>query len=477
MDLTSLKAWELKEKLLSREISSVEIVKAHLDRIEKVDEEINAFISLNENAIKDAENIDNRLSNGEELGSIAGLPIALKDNIVTKNLRTTCGSKMLENFIPPYDAHVVDTIRQKGGIIIGKTNLDEFAMGGSTETSYFGNTKKPLDTNLVPGGSSGGSAAAIAANLAPLALGTDTGGSIRQPASFCGVVGIKPSYGLVSRYGVVSMANSLDQVGVLGRDIRDSLLMLNGIKGYDKRDSTSSIKSNDNIAIDDNMDNLKGMKIAVPKEYIEFAPKNKDIQKKLEEAIEVFEKAGAIIDYVSLPHLKHAIQTYMIMATAEISSNLSRFDGIIFGHRANNYESLDELYTNSRSEGFGDEVKRRIMMGTYSLSSEHADSYKKAAKVRTLIKEDFDKVYRDYDVVISLASPVLPFEFNLMKEDPIEMYKQSLYTVAVNIAGLCAMSIPMGFVDNLPVGLQIIGDRFREDKMIRAGLGFEKAVI
>lgn len=477
MDLTSLKAWELKEKLLSREISSVEIVKAHLDKIEKNNKEINAFISLNENALQDAEDIDKRLNNGETLGDLAGLPIALKDNIVTKNLRTTCGSKMLENFIPPYDAYVVERIRQGGGIIIGKTNLDEFAMGGSTETSYFGSTKNPLNTNLVAGGSSGGSAAAVAANMVPLALGTDTGGSIRQPASFCGLVGIKPSYGMVSRYGVVSMANTLDQVGVFGRDIKDSLLMLNGIKGYDKKDSTSFHKSNDDIAVNYNMDHLKGMKIGIPKEYIDFAPKNKEIQRKFEEAIEIFEKSGAIIDYVSIPHLEHAIQTYMIISTAEISSNLSRFDGIAFGHRAEDYENLDELYINSRTEAFGDEVKRRIMMGTYALSSEHADNYKKATKVRTLIKEDFDKVYRDYDVVISLTSPVLPFEFNLIERDPIEMYKQSLYTVAANVAGLCAMSLPMGLVDDLPVGLQIIGDRFREDKMIRAGLGFEKAVI
>lgn len=478
MDLTSLKAWELNEKLISKEISSVEIVKAHLDRIEKVDKDIHAFITINEDAVKDAEEVDRRISEGEKIGALAGIPIGLKDNIVTKNLRTTCGSKMLEDFIPPYDAHIVDRIRQEGGIIIGKTNLDEFAMGASTETSYFGSTKNPINTELVPGGSSGGSAAAVAANLVPLTLGTDTGGSVRQPASFCNVVGIKPTYGMVSRYGVVSMANTLDQVGVFGRDIKDALLMLDEIKGYDQRDSTSSLRANDDISIGQNMDYLKGMKVAIPKEYIEFAPKDKRIQEKFEASIALFKNAGAIIDYVSLPHLKYAIETYMIIVTSEVSSNLSRFDGIRYGHRAKNYETLDELYINTRTEGFGDEVKRRIMMGTYSLSSEHADIYyKKATKVRTLIKEDFDKVFKDHDIVLSLTSPVVPFRFNLIEKDPVEMYKQSLYNVAVNIAGLCAMSIPMGFVDNLPVGLQIIGDRFREDNMIRAGLGFEKAVL
>lgn len=478
MDLTSLKAWELKEKLNSKEISSVEIVRAHLDKIEKMDEEINAFISLNENAIKDAEVIDRKIKNGEKLGALAGIPIGLKDNIITKDLRTTCGSKMLEDFIPPYDAYVVDRIREEGGIIIGKTNLDEFAMGGSTETSYFGPTKNPINKNLVPGGSSGGSAAAVASNFAPLTLGTDTGGSVRQPASFCNVVGIKPSYGMISRYGVVSMANTLDQVGVFGRDVKDSLLMLNAIKGYDKRDSTSSEKSNNEISIEKNMDHLKDMKVAIPKEYMEFAPKNKEIQSKFEKTIEIFEKEGAIIDYVSMPHLKYATETYMIITNSEISSNLSRFDGIRFGHRTKDYETLDELYINSRTEGFGDEVKRRIMMGTYSLSSENADRfYKKALKVRTLIIEDYNKIFKDHDIILSLASPVLPFKFNLYNDDPVEVFKQSLYNVGVNLAGLCAMSVPMGFVDELPVGLQIIGNRFREDTMIKAGLGFEKAVL
>ena len=478
MDISRLKAREIRKKLMSKEISSVEIVKAYLDRIEKMDGDINAFISLNDHALKEAEAIDKKIKNGQEIGSLGGLPIAIKDNIVTKNLRTTCGSKMLENFIPPYDAHVVTRIKEQGGIIIGKTNLDEFSMGSSTESSYFGPTRNPLNRDLVPGGSSGGSAAAVAAGFAPLSLASDTGGSIRQPASFCNLVGIKPSYGMVSRYGMVPMAHTLDQVGVMAKDIEDALLMLNGVKGYDKRDSTSSKRSDEDILIGSNLDQLKGLKVAIPKEYMENLPKNKDVQAKFEEAIEIFNKAGAIVDYVSIPHLKYATETYMVIVSSEVSSNLSRFDGIRYGHRAKEYETLDELYINSRSQGFGEDVKRRIMMGTYSLSSDHGhDYYNQAAKVRTLIKEDFDKIFKDYDVVLSLSTPRLPFEFNLIEKDPTENYKQSLYNVAVNLAGLCGMSLPMGFVDDLPIGLQIIGDRFREDNMIKAGLGFEKAVL
>lgn len=478
MDLTSLKAWELKEKLIAKEVSSLEIAKAHLDRIEKMDDDINAFISLSDRVMEDAKLVDDKIKNGEKLGVLAGIPIGIKDNIVTKDLRTTCGSKMLENFIPPYDAHVVERIKAEDGIIIGKNNLDEFAMGGSTETSYFGPSKNPLNTELVPGGSSGGSAAAVAANFVSLSLGTDTGGSIRNPAGFCNLVGIKPSYGMVSRYGLVSMANTLDQIGVLGRDVRDSLLMLNAIKGYDRRDSTSSMKSNDEISIDLNDAKLEGMKVAIPKEFIEYAPKNKAIQDKFEESIEIFKNAGASIEYVSLPHLKYSIETYLITVTSEISSNMSRFDGIAYGYRSENYETLDELYINSRTEGLGDEVKKRIMMGTYFLSSTHAEEYyNKSKKVRALIMEDFDRIFKEFDLVLSLTSPELPYKFNILEKDPIEMFKQNLYNVGVNLAGLCSMSVPMGMVDNLPVGLQIIGDRFGEDKMIRAGLGFEKAVL
>ncbi len=481
MDITSLKAWEMKEKILNKEISSRELLEAHIKKIEEVEPEINAFITLNkEEALKEAERIDEKIKNNEELGLLAGLPIGIKDNIATKNLRTTCASKILENFIPPYNATVIEKIKANDGIVIGKTNLDEFAMGGSTETSYFGPTKNPINKNMVPGGSSGGSAAAVGANEVPLALGTDTGGSVRQPASFCGVVGLKPTYGMISRYGVIPMANTLDQVGVFGRDVKDALLMLNAVTGYDMKDSTSSKKSDLPISIDLNerINYLEGMTVAIPKEYIELGPSNKEVQAQFDNALKVFENSGAKIEIVSLPHLEYALETYYIIMSCEVSSNMSRYDGIRFGHRAEEYNTLDELYKNTRTEGFGEEVKRRIMVGTYALSKGLAEeSYKKALKVRTLIKQDFDRVFANHDIILSLASPILPYEFNSVINDPIEMYKADLYTVPVNLAGLCSMSVPMGTVDGLPVGLQIIGDRFKDANVIKAGLGYERAVL
>lgn len=483
MDITSLKAWEMKDKLFNKEISSREIIQAHIKKIEEMEPSINAFITLDkENALKGADEIDGKIARGERLEVLAGLPIGLKDNIVTKGLRTTCASKMLENFMPPYDATVVENIKKHDGIIIGKTNMDEFAMGGSTETSYFGKTRNPVNNKVVPGGSSGGSAAAVGAGEVPLALGSDTGGSVRQPASYCGVVGIKPTYGVVSRYGVVSMANSLDQVGTFGRDVRDAVLMLNAVKGYDRKDSTSARKLISAYLIDNDSSNdlkfLKDLKVALPKEYLELKSSNKEIQALFDRSVKLFEDNGAKIEYISLPHLKYALETYYIVMTSEVSSNLARFDGIRFGHRAKEYNTVNELYTNSRTEGFGEEVKRRIMTGTYSLSAGYADEhYKKALKVRTLIKEDYDKAFNDHDVILSLTSPILPFEFDSIINDPVEMYKSDLYTVPVNIAGLPSMSLPMGKVDGLPVGLQITGDRFMEEKIIKAALGFEKAVL
>lgn len=483
VDITSLKAWEMKDKLFNKEISSREIIEAHIKKIEESEPSIHAFISLDkENALKKADEIDGKIARGERLEVLAGLPVGLKDNIVTKGLRTTCASKMLENFIPPYDATVVENIRKNDGIIIGKTNMDEFAMGSSTETSYFGKTRNPVNTKVVPGGSSGGSAAAVGAGEVPIALGSDTGGSVRQPASYCGVVGIKPTYGVVSRYGVVSMANTLDQVGTFGRDVRDAVLMLNAVKGYDRKDSTSARKVIPAYLIDNDSSNdlkfLKDLKVALPKEYQELKSSNKDVQALFERSVKLFEDNGAKIEYISLPHLKYALETYYIVMTSEVSSNLARFDGIRYGHRTKDYKTVNELYTNSRTEGFGEEVKRRIMTGTYSLSAGYADEhYKKALKVRTLIKEDYDKAFKDYDIILSLTSPILPFEFDSIINDPVEMYKADLYTVPVNIAGLCSLSLPMGKVDGLPVGLQITGDRFMEEKIIKAALGFEKAVL
>lgn len=484
MDITSLKAWEMKEKIVNKEISSRELIEAHIKKIEEVEPNINAFITVDKDgALKEADRIDGKIKNNEEIGILAGLPIGIKDNIVTKGLRTTCASKMLENFIPPYNATVIEKIKSNDGIVLGKTNMDEFAMGGSTETSYFGPTKNPINNKVVPGGSSGGSAAAVGANEVALALGSDTGGSVRQPASYCGVVGLKPTYGMISRFGVVPMANTLDQVGVFGRDVKDAVLMLNAVTGYDKRDSTSSKRANSGVLFgnsksDKDVNYLEGMTVALPKEYIELGTSNKQIQALFDEAIEVFRKSGAKIEFISLPNLKYALETYYIIMTSEVSSNLARFDGIRFGHRAEKYETLTELYTNSRTEGFGEEVKRRIMTGTYSLSAGYADEhYKKALKVRTLIKQDYDKAFANHDIILSLTSPILPYEFNSMINDPVEMYKADLYTVPVNIAGLCSMSVPMGTVDGLPVGLQITGDRFKEANIIKAGLGYERAVL
>ena len=386
---------------------------------------------------------------------------------------------MLENFIPPYDATVVNRIKDADGIIIGKTNMDEFAMGSSTETSFFGATKNPIDLERVPGGSSGGSAAAVKSGEVALALGTDTGGSIRQPASYCDIVGIKPSYGIVSRYGTVAMANTLDQVGVFGRDVKDAVLMLSSITGYDKKDSTSFNNPEGTIIFGSfpkeiDYDNyLKGMKIALPKEIFDNDI-DKDIKKQINKGINVLSSLGAEIEEISLPHLEYGLAAYYIISTAEISSNLARFDGVRYGYRAKEYKTLDELYINTRTEAFGEEVKRRIMLGTYLLSKGYdRDHYKKALKVRTLIKDDFDKAFSKYDVILSPTSPILPFKIGEKINDPLSMYLSDLFTVPVNLAGLCAMSMPCGYVEGLPVGIQLIGDRFKEANIIKAGIALE----
>jgi aspartyl-tRNA(Asn)/glutamyl-tRNA(Gln) amidotransferase subunit A len=355
--------------------------------------------------------------------------------------------------------------------------MDEFAMGGSTETSYFGITRNPRNLEVVPGGSSGGSAAAVASGEAALALGSDTGGSVRQPASYCGVVGIKPTYGMVSRYGVVPMSNSLDQVGTFGRDVSDAYLLLKAIAGFDPLDATSSKRSGIGFSLEGE-DFLKGLKVALPIEYRDLKFSNfEGIQRLYDDAVKVFENAGAKIDYVSLPYLKYALETYYIISTSEVSTNLSRFDGIRYGHRTDDYETLDELYTRSRTEGFGEEAKRRIMMGTYALSAGYQEEhYKKALKVRTLIKQDYEKTYEKYDVILSLASPILPFKLNSLVNSPVEMYMSDLFTVPINLAGLVSMCVPMGDVGGLPVGMQITGKRFGEETVIKAGLGYERAV-
>jgi aspartyl-tRNA(Asn)/glutamyl-tRNA(Gln) amidotransferase subunit A len=474
MDIIKLSAREMRKKLKLKEISSRDIVEAHLNRIGEMENKINAFITLTEEeALKAADRVDEKIKNGEELGPLAGIPIGIKDNIMTNGIRTTCASKMLENFIPPYDATVVEKIKKADGIILGKSNMDEFAMGSSTETSYFGPTKNPMDLERVPGGSSGGSAAAVRAHEVALSLGSDTGGSIRQPASFCGVVGIKPTYGLVSRYGLASMANSLDQIGVLGRDVLDAALMLGVISGYDVKDSTS-MDIEDIDYLEGLVKDIKGMKIGLPKEYFDLKV-DSAIKEKITRAIRIFETLGAEIEEISLPNTIYGLATYHIISTSEISSNMARYDGIRYGYRGKDYETLDELYINTRSEAFGEEVKRRIMMGTYSLSSGYADEYyKKALKVRTLIKNDFDKAFEKYDIILSPTSPILPFKLEEKSNDPLAMYNSDIFTASVNLAGLCAISIPCGYVEGLPVGLQIIGDRFKELNILKAAYAFEK---
>lgn len=448
MDLTKLSAIELEEKLRSKEVSSEEIVNSHLDKIKETEDSIEAFISITkEEALQTAKEVDRKIANGEKLGALAGIPIGVKDNIVTKGIKTTCGSKMLANFISPYDATVIEKIKSEDGIIIGKTNMDEFAMGSSTETSYFKTTKNPCDLDRVPGGSSGGSAAAVASNQVPLSLGSETGGSIREPASFCGVVGIKPTYGLVSRYGLIAFASSLDQIGTFGRNVSDAALLLNTISGFDKRDSTSQSKKNVDYA-KSTIEGIKGMKLALPREYFGEGIDNK-VKENVLKAVSSLEKLGAKVEEISLPYTKYALSCYYLISTAEASSNLARFDGIRYGYRAEDYNDLEELYIKSRSEAFGDEVKRRIMLGTFALSSGYYDKYyDKAQKVRTLIKNDFDNTFNKFDAIISPTAPTVAFKIGEKLGNPLSMYMSDILTVSVNLAGVCAISVPCGDVDD-----------------------------
>src|SRR5699024_2222075 len=408
MDVINLKAWEMKERLLNKEISSREIIEAHISKIDEVENDINAFISIDKDkALKEADAIDEKIKNNEELGSLAGIPIGVKDNIITRDFKTTAGSKMLENFKAPYDSTVVERINKNNGIIIGKTNLDEFAMGVSGQISHYGPTKNPLDTNKVPGGSSGGSAAALAAKEVALSIGSDTGGSNRMPASFCGVVGIKPTQGLVSRYGLISVSDRMDQIGVFGRDVRDAVLMLNTISGHDKKDITTT-KNNTRLDIE-SMSSVKGMKIALPKEYFEISM-NPKVREEIEKSIELFKDGGAIVKEVSLPILKYAVDAFYIIIHSDFSSNMARFDGIRYGHRSKDYEDLDELYINSRTEGFSAEIRKRILFGTYLLSgSRGKEYYSKALKLRAKLIEEFNKLFVDFDVILSPTVEDLPY--------------------------------------------------------------------
>ena len=476
MELYEYTVHELMDKLEKKEITISELTKAYVDRINEKEKDVEAFVTtLTDEAISKSQKIEEMVKNGEINSRFAGIPIGIKDNMCTKGVKTTCSSKMLENFIAPYDATVIEKLNNEGIISLGKLNMDEFAMGASTEYSAFKKTKNPWNLNTVPGGSSGGSAAAVAANLVPWALGSDTGGSIRQPSAFCGVVGLKPTYGLVSRYGLVAFASSLDQIGPITKDVQDAALLLNLIAGHDEKDTTSI--NNEKVDYTKCLKNdVKGLKIGVPKEFFGEGI-NAEVKAKLQEAIEKYKELGAIVEECSLDIAEYALATYYIIACAEASSNLGRFDGIRYGYRTKNFENLKDIYINSRSEGFGQEVKRRIILGTYVLSSGYYDAYyKKALEVRTLVKQEFDKKFEKYDVLLTPTSPTVAFEIGTRSNNPLEMYLADICTVSVNIAGLPGISIPCG-VDSkgMPIGMQLIGDKFKEETILNAAYTYEQA--
>ncbi len=477
MKICELTVHEIKNKLAKGEISLKDILNSYIEQINEKEKDIDSFVSLQTNEAQSIINqIEEKIYKGETIGEYEGIPIAIKDNICTKGVQTTCSSKMLENFIAPYNASVVDKLEKEGIINIGKLNMDEFAMGISTETSYFKITKNPWDLSKVPGGSSGGSAAAVAANMVPWALGSDTGGSIRQPASFCGIVGLKPTYGLVSRYGLIAYASSLDQIGTLTKDTKDAAILLNIISGYDEKDATSArIERRDYTkALKEDVRNLK---IGVAREFFGEGI-NEEVKESVINAISKFKELGAEIEEFSLDIGKESLATYYIIACAEASSNLGRFDGIRYGYRSKNHNSLEDIYFNSRSEGFGEEVKRRIILGTYVLSSGYYDAYySKANKVKTLIKERFDKSFEKYDLILTPTTPTVATNIGERSENPVENYLADICTVSVNIAGLPAISIPCGVnKEGLPIGMQLIANSFNEGTLLRAAYTFEKSI-
>ena len=473
MTLFERSAKELQESLHNGELTIADLTKEAFARIEKLDDDVQAFLALNkEQALAQAEEMDQVPF--EERGPLFGLPIGVKDNIVTEGLETTCASKILEGFMPIYDATVVKKLREAGMVTVGKLNMDEFAMGSSNENSAFKTTKNPWNLANVPGGSSGASAAAVAAGEVPFSLGSDTGGSIRQPAAYCGVVGMKPTYGRVSRFGLVAFASSLDQIGPITRNVRDNALLLEAIAGVDEKDSTSADVPVPNYVSKLDGD-IKGLKIAVPKEFLGEGVQDAARQSVLA-ALEVLKGLGATVEEVSLPHSKYALAAYYILSSSEASSNLSRFDGIRYGFRAEGVKNLMELYKETRAQGFGDEVKRRIMLGTYSLSAGTYDAYyKKAQQARTLIKNDYDKIFEQYDVIVGPTAPTAAFKIGENVDDPMTMYANDILTIPINLAGVPAISIPCGFDGDLPLGLQIIGKHFDEETIYRTAYAYEQA--
>ena len=475
MDITKLTVHELKQKLDNKEITIPEVVSAYINRINEKEKDVQAFITTSENeALEKAKEIQEKKEKGEITKQYAGIPIGIKDNICTKGTKTTCASKMLENFISPYNATVIEKLENENLISLGKLNMDEFAMGGSTEYSYFKKTRNPWNLNKVPGGSSGGSAAAVSSDMVPWALGSDTGGSIRQPASFCGVVGLKPTYGLVSRYGLVAFASSLDQIGPITKDVEDCAILLNMITGHDEKDTTSIEMEKIDYTKSLKKD-IKGIKIGVPKEFFGEGI-NQEVKDVLQKSIQKYKELGAEIEEFSLDIAQYALATYYIIACAEASSNLGRFDGIRYGYRTKEYSNLRELYKKSRSEGFGSEVKRRIILGTYVLSSGYYDAYyKKAQQVRTLVMNEFNKAFEKYDIILTPTSPTVSFDLGSKSENPLEMYLSDICTVSVNIAGVPAISIPCGVnSENMPIGMQLIGNKFCEEKILNVAYAFEQ---
>jgi len=471
--MLNLSLKEISQALEEKKFTSVELTQFFLNRINKHNPSLNAFITVDEGkSLAMAEKSDQLIQSGKK-SILTGIPIAQKDIFCADGWRTTCGSKMLDNFISPYDSTVIQKFNNTGAVNLGKTNMDEFAMGSSNETSYFGPVKNPWNLNCVPGGSSGGSAAAVAARLAPAATGTDTGGSIRQPASLCGFTGLKPTYGLVSRYGMIAFASSLDQAGPMAISAEDCALMLDVMTGHDEKDSTSLNRKKENYS--NSLDNkIEGLRIGIPKEFFEDGL-DTDVQKLIEEALKQYEKLGAKIVDISLPNNHLAIPAYYVIAPAEASSNLSRYDGVRYGYRTKEYDNLMDMYFKTRQEGFGDEVKRRILIGTYVLSAGYFDAYYlKAQKIRRLISNDFKAAYEKCDVIMGPSAPSVAFKSGEKQEDPLAMYLQDVFTISTNLAGLPAMSIPAGFVNGLPVGLQLIGNHFEESKILNVAHIYQK---
>ena len=476
MNLMDLTAVELGKKIKSGETSAVEAAKESIASINKLESKINAFVTVidEKKILEAADNVQKRIEAGELTGPLAGVPVAIKDNMCTNGILTTCSSKILGNFVPPYTATAVENLENAGAIIVGKTNMDEFAMGSTTETSFYGATANPWDTTKVPGGSSGGSAAAVAANEVPFALGSDTGGSIRQPSSYCGVTGMKPTFGTVSRYGLIAYGSSLDQIGPIAKDVADVAAALEAIASHDKKDSTSVNRQNTEFT---KMleGGVKGLKIGIPKDYFSDGL-NPEVRDAVLNAAEVLKSLGAEVEEFDLSLVDYAIPAYYVIASAEASSNLARFDGVKYGYRTPEYEELHEMYKKTRTEGFGSEVKRRIMLGSFVLSSGYYDAYYiKALKTKSLIKQAFNKAFLKYDCILGPVAPTTAPKIGSSLADPISMYLGDIYTISANLAGLPGISLPCGFdKDGMPIGMQLLGDCFAEDKILRAAYAFEQ---